>query len=190
MENTKFTGNKDVDMTILNILDDRELGKVCQVNKYANSLCHVDLFWKNRFDVKFGKILKSNEVEEFKRNKRKYENWETFYKYFVRASNYLDEYFYIGDDPHYGKKIKIFKRENEEDGGHTEDGFYNEIFQNPLMTKYFARLARNREYVLLYALFTDPKRLPNYVSHIRRKRNLDPEIVQKSYELIGKEYYS
>ena len=36
----KLTGNKDADFIILMKLDDRELGLVCQANKYVRSLCN------------------------------------------------------------------------------------------------------------------------------------------------------
>lgn len=44
----KLTGNKDVDVLILNQLEDHELGAICQVNKYINSLCNDENFWLNR----------------------------------------------------------------------------------------------------------------------------------------------
>lgn len=34
-----LTGNKDTDFLILMQLNDYELGKVCQANKYVKSLC-------------------------------------------------------------------------------------------------------------------------------------------------------
>ena len=43
-----FTGIKDTDFLILNQLSDDELGKVCQVNKYARKLCKDETFWLNR----------------------------------------------------------------------------------------------------------------------------------------------
>ena len=53
----KFTGNKDVDFIILNKLNDIDLSKVCQVNKYANSLCDDDTFWRNRIKDRYKFIL-------------------------------------------------------------------------------------------------------------------------------------
>ena len=41
------------------MLDDVELGKVCQVNKYANKLCQNQQLWMNRF----GKYFKIEEVQ-------------------------------------------------------------------------------------------------------------------------------
>ena len=38
-----LSGIKDVDMKIIDKLDDNELIKVCQVNKYVKSLCDTDI---------------------------------------------------------------------------------------------------------------------------------------------------
>ena len=43
-----FTGIKDTDLMIMQQLTDYELSQVCQVNKYANSLCQNESFWFNR----------------------------------------------------------------------------------------------------------------------------------------------
>ena len=50
----KFTGVKDIDFKILMNLDDSELGKVCQTNKYLNSLCKDNTFWFNKIHNKLG----------------------------------------------------------------------------------------------------------------------------------------
>lgn len=49
----KLTGNKDADFIILMMLNDYELGKVCQANKYVNSLCNDSEFWLNRIMAKY-----------------------------------------------------------------------------------------------------------------------------------------
>jgi len=43
-----LSGIRDVDMKIIDKLDDKELIKVCQVNKYVKSLCDNEMFWLNR----------------------------------------------------------------------------------------------------------------------------------------------
>jgi hypothetical protein len=43
-----LSGNKDTDFIILQKLNDDELGKVCKVNKYVNSLCKDETFWMQR----------------------------------------------------------------------------------------------------------------------------------------------
>lgn len=49
----KLSGHKDTDFIILNKLNDFELKKVCQVNKYVNSLCNEPQFWLNRIIANF-----------------------------------------------------------------------------------------------------------------------------------------
>ena len=39
-----LTGIKDTDLKIIQELTDNELNKVCQVNKYVNSLCNEERF--------------------------------------------------------------------------------------------------------------------------------------------------
>lgn len=53
----KITGIKDLDFKILMSFDDKELGKICQINKYINSLCKDNIFWLNRIQLKFGRSV-------------------------------------------------------------------------------------------------------------------------------------
>lgn len=46
----KLVGNKDVDFLVLMQLDDRELGIVCQSNKYVRSLCNDENFWLKKLE--------------------------------------------------------------------------------------------------------------------------------------------
>ena len=58
----KLTGNKQTDFIVLMNLNDQELGKVCKVNKYVNSLCADPHFWFNRIIIFFA--LNSEEVKK------------------------------------------------------------------------------------------------------------------------------
>lgn len=49
-----LTGNKNVDLLILNQLEDKDLISVCQTNTIAHTLCQDEGFWLNRIIVKFG----------------------------------------------------------------------------------------------------------------------------------------
>ena len=60
----KLTGNKQTDFLVLQQLTDHELGKVCQVNKYVNSLCQDNNFWLNRIVYNFKNL--DHEVYNFK----------------------------------------------------------------------------------------------------------------------------
>lgn len=43
-----LTGNRDVDIMILNKLDDKDLVNACLTNKAADNVCNDDNFWFNR----------------------------------------------------------------------------------------------------------------------------------------------
>jgi hypothetical protein len=189
----KFTGNKDVDFTILNMLDDRELGKVCQVNKYAKSLCENEIFWINRFEKKFGKILKIEEV----RKEFNVKDWKTFYINFVTQLAALEGYLYTDDYDRYtqlyGKGLKLIDmKEREEDyDNDIEDEFYVQLFNSPIMTKYFAKLSKtDPNYRLLYELFSNPSRFPTYIAFLRDSKGLDEKNMEHSYAIVGDELHS
>ena len=82
--NTKLIGNKDVDIMFLNQLDDYELGKMCQVNKYVNSLCD-DNFWRNRTIRKYN----VNPDAASKLNM----NWKNYYKMRFNSDTYKPDEF-------------------------------------------------------------------------------------------------
>jgi hypothetical protein len=52
-----FTKIRDIDIKILLDLDDYDLNKVCRTNKYVNSLCNDDYFWKFKLDNLIGMDL-------------------------------------------------------------------------------------------------------------------------------------
>lgn len=56
LKSQAFTGNKDADMIILQNLDDYDLGRVCNVNKYTRDLCRNENFWMNRMLKRFGQF--------------------------------------------------------------------------------------------------------------------------------------
>ena len=49
----RFTGQKDVDITILNLLEDKDLINMCKTNKYVYSICENDTFWRDRIINKY-----------------------------------------------------------------------------------------------------------------------------------------
>ena len=51
-----FTKNKDVDIYTLNMLNDYELSRLCQVNRAAQKLCERDELWMQRFDQHLEKL--------------------------------------------------------------------------------------------------------------------------------------
>ena len=61
----KLSGNKNTDMLILMNLNDNELGKVCSVNKYVNSICEDKHFWNMR--VRLLLNVTEDELHELRR---------------------------------------------------------------------------------------------------------------------------
>ena len=51
-----LTGDKNVDLMILDNLDDKSLLSFCLTNQDANRLCSIDSFWRNRLIRKYGNI--------------------------------------------------------------------------------------------------------------------------------------
>jgi hypothetical protein len=79
-----FTGNKNVDMLLLNKMNDETLTNVCLVNKYVYSLCQDDNFWFKRFLDKFQKGY--DNLEEIK----KWKGEATWKEYYLWMSDLLD----------------------------------------------------------------------------------------------------
>ena len=69
-----LTGNKNIDIKILNELEDVDLVKFCQVNKQANSICKDQVFWMNRVFNRFG-YVGGNILRKYKGNK----SWSEYY---------------------------------------------------------------------------------------------------------------
>ena len=100
-----LTKNKDTDIIILQQLSDYELGKVCSVNKYVNSICNDDKFWLNRTMLKFQ--LTGEETNKMK----KYLGFGTYKELYVYLSTF---YTYILDSDIKIKRedvIYLFKNE-------------------------------------------------------------------------------
>ena len=61
----KLSGHKNTDMLILMNLNDSELGKVCSVNKYINSICENTDFWNMRIRMLLN--VSEDELHELRR---------------------------------------------------------------------------------------------------------------------------
>jgi hypothetical protein len=103
-----FTGIKDTDFLILNQLSDYELGKVCQVNKYAEKLCKDDTFWLNRISQNVHDSINKNfeiyskYVKGLKRNTDKYPyitNAKNFYGFKTNIDFYKFLKYIVDDIP-------------------------------------------------------------------------------------------
>ena len=59
-----ITGQKELDIEILLNLSDYELIKVCEVNKYVNSICNSDAFWYKRVIKRIENVRNDNFKKE------------------------------------------------------------------------------------------------------------------------------
>lgn len=64
-----LTGLKDLNLTIMMELDDRDLLSLCSTNKEIYNLCNNETFWRKRFIKRFGKT-----AAEYKPADRKWKN--------------------------------------------------------------------------------------------------------------------
>jgi len=84
-----FTGNKDVDIKILNDLDDYDLSNICVVNKYISEICSTDNFWKTRFQKIYSPYLKNIDILKYKGQA----TWKEYYLWLSKAINDSYPYF-------------------------------------------------------------------------------------------------
>jgi hypothetical protein len=61
---SKLTGDKNLDIDIINRLSDTELGTVCKVNKYVRSLCNDNILWRKRIALRY-KIPSEESLEMY-----------------------------------------------------------------------------------------------------------------------------
>jgi hypothetical protein len=76
-----LTGDKNVDLLIMENLGDRDLFNFCISDKYAASLCKNEDFWRNRFMSRFGKT-----AGKYKPEKRTWKN------HYLKVVSVLDQY--------------------------------------------------------------------------------------------------
>jgi hypothetical protein len=74
-----FTGNKDVDRTILLGLDDYDLANICQTNRYFKSLCSEELLWKLKTLKRFSPYLGSEFLISQYMKQYNYKTWKSYY---------------------------------------------------------------------------------------------------------------
>ena len=73
-----LTGNRDIDMTILNQLKDYDLVNACQTNKAADEICNDQAFWMNRVLSRFNVPIEI--LREYKGDR----SWSDYYIYDLR----------------------------------------------------------------------------------------------------------
>ena len=70
-----LTGNKNLDIDILNQLDDKDLVSFCKTSKYANQLCNDQILWQRRVISKFGDIIPLDIMKKYKGDAK----WSDYY---------------------------------------------------------------------------------------------------------------
>lgn len=197
MKSQILTGNKDVDISILNLLNDHELTQVCKVNKAAEHLCDLEELWRIRFFNKFGEYL--GPLQDIDRKEK---NWKEFYTDFVREVNRFDRYFTTlsnGEKFYDLRDMKEFYS-NDWENTDTDDkkvrimrrngtyvpamyDFFTDLLGNPNIVKYYFQLAkRNPEYEFLKKDIYDLHMMMNYVFE---RMKYDPEALQNVNENIN-----
>ena len=100
-----LTGLKDVDREVLKHVDDKELLKICRINKKMwNDVCD-DNFLKRR-------LAKYPEIEKYRKNN---ESMKRFFSRFIHYTNRMRKYGYnylSGDFASQYNLLKRYKREN------------------------------------------------------------------------------
>jgi hypothetical protein len=71
--------NKDTDFIILMELNDKELAQICRSNKYINSLCNDDTFWRNRTVLRFHLSSPCALLAEKMKNYLQWKTWKEYY---------------------------------------------------------------------------------------------------------------
>jgi len=94
-----LTGNKDTDFLILNKLNDYELTRVCQANRYIRSLCNDDNFWLRRIKNNFN-FLSTEDIYKMK-NYLNFSTIKELYQYLVSFS--------VTDGAEYTDYTEIYK---------------------------------------------------------------------------------
>jgi hypothetical protein len=96
---SKLSGIKDLDREILGKIDDRELLKVCSINKYTwNTVCD-DAFLRRRL------LAKYPEIEQYKSED---ETWKSFFLRVVRTIALMKKHFeYVYTFGNFDKQYEI-----------------------------------------------------------------------------------
>ena len=69
-----LTGNKTVNIEILNLLNDKDLVSFCLSNKDANKICNDETFWQRRTIQKYDKYISVEMMRKYKKDK-----WSNYY---------------------------------------------------------------------------------------------------------------
>lgn len=143
-----FTGNKDVDIEILNKIKDEDLADICNTNKYLHDLCQSEDFWNARFRKIFLPYLLDLDILKYKGDAswKEYYNWLSSsltdsYPYFISANaSELDreDVLILLEKVRHIKNVSSVYIHNQYETGkyYTRDGKINGIKEGLYMTYY------------------------------------------------------
>jgi hypothetical protein len=149
-----LTGVGDVDMEIILQLEDRELSRVCCVNKYLNEICQSDTFWYKRLINRIATARNDN-LSKYKQLMLIDINGKR-----IRE---MQEYF----------GLKDLKEVNN---------FLNELPYKAVYLLYYAFPCFDNHIVKIYEGF-DESKLPKYINRKELKYEMRREVAKSHYFL-------
>lgn len=79
-------GTKDTDFEILKYVEDKDIRKICLLNRYSNQTINSEKFWLQRFFQKYGLYLKNMDINYY----RSEMSWK---KYYIQVNQYVNCFF-------------------------------------------------------------------------------------------------
>lgn len=98
----KFTGNKDVDMLIIDKVDDESLFSLCKTNKYLANICKDDNFWQKRYKKNFTEYhikFKPNKMTWKRYYMETFNNKNNIYNTYMGAAENNHHSYYFAESP-------------------------------------------------------------------------------------------
>ena len=151
-----LTGLKDVDMEIILQLEDRELSRVCSVNKYVNEICQSDAFWYRRLINRIAKVRDIN------------------------LTNYKE--LIIIDVT--GERIREMQRFFGFNSLKELNTFLNELPKNAVYLLYFPFPSFDKHIPLIYPKFNENE-LPKYINREELRYEMRRQVSKAQYSLTN-----
>lgn len=151
-----LTGVKDVDMEIILQLEDKELPRVCAVNKYVNEICQSDAFWYKRLINRITKIRDIN-----------LSNYKELILINVSGERIREMQRFFG--------LKTLKELNN---------FLNELPPNAVYLVYYSFPDFDRHIQLIYPEFNENE-LPKYINREELRYEMRRQLVKAHYSLTN-----
>jgi hypothetical protein len=82
-------GTKDTDFEIMKYVEDKDIKKICLLNRYSNQRMNSESFWIQRFFQKYGIYLKDININDYRLEM----NWKTYYIQIKQYVEFMFPYF-------------------------------------------------------------------------------------------------